>query len=73
MVVDQATFQIGQRVRIISSGSTATIKATFTLVQGYYDVCLDGISTHHIAFEEDIEMLDPAEDGAGLPDLSRSA
>jgi hypothetical protein len=73
MVVDQATFQIGQRVRIISSGSTATIKAAFMLVSGYYDVCLDGIATHCIAFEADLEILDPAEDGVGLSDLSRSA
>jgi hypothetical protein len=73
MVVDQATFQIGQRVRIISSGSTATIEATFTLVRGYYDVCLDGRVTHCIAFETDLEMLDLAEDGVGLPDLSPAA
>jgi hypothetical protein len=72
MVVDETTFRIGQRVRIISSGSTATIKAMFTLVPGYYDVRLDGAASGRIAFETELEVLDMAEDRAGSPGHSPS-
>jgi len=72
MVVDETRFRIGQRVRIMSSGSTATIKATFTMVRGYYDVHLDGTTSRRIAFETELEVLDVAEDGVGPPGYSPS-
>ena len=70
MVIDQTAFQIGQRVRIISSDSTATVEATFTLVSGYYDVCLDDTAIHRIAFETDLEALETVKD---LPACGASA
>ncbi|HEU5099965.1 MAG TPA: hypothetical protein VFU22_13145 [Roseiflexaceae bacterium] len=62
MVFEEAIFHTGQRVRIISSDSIATIKAAFTLVAGYYDVCPDGDTTRRIVFETELEALDLVED-----------
>ena len=62
MLVEAAVFHTGQRVRIVSSDSTATIKATFPLVAGYYDVCLDGATTRRIVFETELEALEPIEE-----------
>ena len=73
MVGEERSFRIGQRVSIISSGSPATIKATFALVQGYYDVRLDGAKNRRIAFETELEVLDAAEEGADQPGYSSSA
>jgi hypothetical protein len=70
MLIDQTVFQIGQRVRIISSDRTATVEATFTLVPGYYDVCLDNTAIHRIAFETDLEALESVKD---LPACSAAA
>ena len=72
MVIEKTTFRIGQRVRIISSGNTATIKKTFALVRGYYDVRLDGAASPRIAFETELEVLDLSEDAARPPCYSPS-
>ena len=58
LVAEEATFRVGQRVRIISSGTTATIKAAFTLVPGYYYVRFDDSRNHRIAFETELEVLE---------------
>jgi hypothetical protein len=61
-VVDEATFRIGRRVRIRSSGSTATILATFDLSPGYYAVKLDCTRVRQIVAKNDLEALDSPSD-----------
>ena len=65
MELPSSLFRTGQRVRLILSGTTGTIKVTHTLIPGYYDVHLDGATTRRVVFETDIEAIDADKDEAG--------